>query len=78
MTLKEYIEKMSPEKIARNLHLSPGTVNSWRWGVRQPSVYKAIELIIKTDGLLDWDDIYCNEIKRVKKDLKDLTTKLGE
>ena len=70
MTLKEYIEKMSPEKIARSLHLSLGTVNSWRWGVRQPSVYKAIELIIKTDGLLSWEDIYEKEINKVKADIE--------
>ena len=66
MNLKEYIEKVGPEKIAKNLNLSVETIKSWKWGARHPSIPKAIELMHITDGLLSWEDIYENEIHQVK------------
>ena len=66
MNLKEYIEKVGPEKIAKNLNLSVETIKSWKWGARHPSILKAIELMHITDGLLSWEDIYENEILKVK------------
>jgi hypothetical protein len=70
MTLTEYVEKMGPGKVALMLDLSPGTVKAWRWKVRQPSVEKAIELMIKTDGLLTWEDIYGDARQRVEEKIK--------
>ena len=65
MNLKEYIEKVGPEKIAKNLNLSVETIKSWKWGARHPSIPKAIELMLITDGLLSWEDIYESEIQQV-------------
>ena len=66
MNLKEYIEKIGPEKIGKNLNLSVETIKSWKWGARHPSIPKAIELMHITDGLLSWEDIYESEIQQVK------------
>ena len=70
MTLTEYVAKMGPKKVAHMLDLSPGTVNAWRWNVRQPSVEKAIELMIKTDGLLTWEDIFHDARRKVEEKLE--------
>jgi len=72
MNLKEYIEIIGPKKIAKSLNLSVETVNSWKWGVRYPSINKAIELIVRTDGLLNWENIYESKINKVKAELESL------
>ena len=45
MTLKDYIKKVGEKELAKELGVSVNTIKSWRYGLRQPSVKQAKNLI---------------------------------
>ena len=58
MNLSEYIIKRGEEPLAKELDVSVATVQSWRYGRRQPTVRIAKQLMMMTKGVLSWEDIY--------------------
>ena len=58
MELKDYIQKLGEESLAKELGVSIDTIRSWRYGSRQPSVNQAKKLIKLTGHALDWENIY--------------------
>jgi hypothetical protein len=58
MTLKDYIKKVGEKELAKELGVSVNTIKSWRYGLRQPSVKQAKNLIAMTGRALDWENIF--------------------
>ena len=58
MNLSEYIIKRGEEPLAKELDVSVATVQSWRYGRRQRTVRLATQLMMMSNGVLSWEDIY--------------------
>ena len=57
-TLKEYIEHIGVNELARQLKIEGTTVSYWKSYRSAPRPHTAFALIKKTGGLLTWGGIY--------------------
>ena len=61
MNLPEYIKTIGNEAAGRLFDVKPGTVKSWRYGYRRPSLDSAEMIIERTGGKVGWNEIYPKE-----------------
>ena len=58
VTLSKYIEFIGIDTAAKLFDCSPHTVKAWRYGNRQPSTEQAKNIIMASEGKLDFFSIY--------------------
>ena len=58
LTLQQYIRKITPKRLAKELGVHEQTVYTWLQLRRAPSPVMAWKIIGLSMGLLDWEGIY--------------------
>lgn len=64
MDLVDWIKQVGPGKVSKMLNVSTEAVAQWRRCETSPKTMIAYEIIQKTHGMLDWNDIYMPYVQK--------------